>query len=810
MLKSYSFLHLVRVIPQAAFVAVVEAVVAIFTRHRGEASGLLSAWWWNFRHLGELRSLRKQVAKTRAVPDSEVRRLQVRGSVRATSFVRHRIHPEDRARALLDAGHQLAGAVERGPARVAAVVLIVLVLGLLIGSRHLIGSPLPAVGEFAPIPGVGNLLSQFFHGWRTTGMGSVSAVPPAFGFLGLGGVALLGHVALLQKILVLAAIPIGGLGAWRLARRLGSTLGRLVLTVAYLAVPLPYNAFAHGRWGGLVAYAAAPWLLARLGRLCRLLPFVSEHESELRPDPARGRLELLAFGLALAPVIAFVPSIGVALLLTAAGLFIGSLIVGGAASAGRGFIAAALALGVSLLLLFPWSLDLLLGKDWTTVVGVARSPARALGLGALLRFQVGPLGAAPLGWAVFLAAALPLVVGQGWRFAWAVRLWSVAVLCILVAWAGGRDWIPLRLQSPEVLLAPAAVALAAAAALGATAYELDIRAYKFGWRQVAFLAAGFALILGTLPILGAASDGRWDLTPRDLPRSVSWMSANRVQGAFRVLWVGDPDALPLAGWRLSDGTAYATSRNGPPVATDNLPGPASDATLLIKDALTQASQGDTSRLGRLLAPMAVRYVVVPSARGTGESASAVRSLAAPPALSRALSSQLDLRLLPSDRASVVYENTAWGPGRELLPPGAAADVAVLPHELGRGADLSGGAPVLPGNGPVEYEGRIDATGQVLVSESPSSQWKLTTGGHEAPRQSAFGVANSYAVSQPGKAVLNFKTPLVRYGALLVELALWVMAIRAMLRMRRRASAPPRQYLSGPELPPEPARVEAVT
>lgn len=810
MLKSYSFLHLVRVIPQAAVVTVVEAVVAIFTRHRGEASALLSAWWWNFRHLGELRALRREVKKTRAVPDSEVRRLQVRGSVRASSFIRHRIHPEDRARALVDAGHHLAGAVERGPARIAAVVLGVLLLGLLFGSRHLIGSPIPAVGEFAPVPGVGSLFSQFLHGWRTTGMGSVSSVPPVLGFLGLGGVALLGNVALLQKILVLAAIPVGGLGAWYLARRLGSTLGRLVLTVAYLAVPLPYNAIANGRWGGLVAYAAAPWLLARLGRLSRLVPFVSETEADASPEPGRARLELIGFGLVLAPVVAFVPSIGLALLLTAAGLVIGSLVVGGAGRAARGLVTAALALGVGSVLLFPWSLDLLLGQDWTTIAGVGRAPARALGLGALLRFQVGPLGAAPLGWAILLAAVLPLVVGQGWRFAWAVRFWSVALLCILVAWAGGHDWLPLRLQSPEVLLAPAAIAFAAAAAIGATAYELDIRAYRFGWRQVAFLGAGLALILGTLPILSAVSSGRWGLTARDLSRSVSWMSANASQGAFRVLWVGDPDALPLAGWRLTDGIAYATSRNGPPVATDNLPGPPSGATLQMRDALRQATRGNTSRLGRLLAPMAVRYIVIPSARGTGASSDALRALAAPPALSRALGSQLDLRLLPSDPASVVYENTVWGPGRELLPPRTAAEVAVLPRELGNGADLSGGAPVLPGRGPVQYEGRLDATGQVLVSESPSSQWKLSAGGGEAPRQSAFGVANSYAVSQPGYAVLSFKTPLVRYGALLVEVGIWAIAIWMVLRLRRQQSLPTRQYLSDSQLLVEPRRVEAPT
>jgi len=160
---------------------------------------------------------------------------------------------------------------------------------------------------------------------------------------------------------------------------------------------------------------------------------------------------------------------------------------------------------------------------------------------------------------------------------------------------------------------------------------------------------------------------------------------------------------------------------------------------------------------------------------------------------------------------VIYENTAWGPGRELLPPGAAAGIAVLPDELGRGADLSGAVSVLPGAGPVQYEGRLDATGQVLVSESPSSQWELSVGGDTAPRQPAFGVANSYAVSQPGNAVLNFNTPLLRYGALVVELALWLIAIRMVLQLRRRRrSVPARQYLQGPDLPPEPARVEAVT
>ena len=59
-----------------------------------------------------------------------------------------------------------------------------------------------------------------------------------------------------------------------------------------------------------------------------------------------------------------------------------------------------------------WSLGLLSGSGWATIAGVAPDPSRATGFGALLRFQIGPMGAAPLGWALLVAAALPLAIGQ--------------------------------------------------------------------------------------------------------------------------------------------------------------------------------------------------------------------------------------------------------------------------------------------------------------------------------------------------------------------------------------------------------------
>ena len=273
MLKSYTWLHLLRVVPQAMVVTVIEALVALVARRGHEAKEVLGAWVWNLRHLGDLRALRAGVRRVRAVPDSEVRRLQARGSSRFTLYLQRRLHAEERARQLVEAGHELVESVGRGPARAATALLCLLTLALLIGTRNLFTGRLPAVGQFAPFPGPATLLTHFFDGWRTTGMGSTSPSPPAFGLLGLLGLVFLGHMGTLAKVLVLGAWPVAALGAWRLARPLGSTMARIAAVIAVLAVPLPYNALARGRWTGLIAYAAMPWFLLLLARMTGIDPF---------------------------------------------------------------------------------------------------------------------------------------------------------------------------------------------------------------------------------------------------------------------------------------------------------------------------------------------------------------------------------------------------------------------------------------------------------------------------------------------------------------------------------------------------------
>jgi hypothetical protein len=379
-----------------------------------------------------------------------------------------------------------------------------------------------------------------------------------------------------------------------------------------------------------------------------------------------------------------------------------------------------------------------------------------------------------------VAAGLVLVIGRGWRFTWAAKLWTVAVTCWIVTWVGGRGWLPFPLPAPEVVLAPAAAALALAVALGLLSFEVDLPGFRFGLRQPASAIAAAALVVATIPLLGAAIDGRWQLPERDIGGLLSWMPEQRRAGAFRVLWVGDPEALPLQGWRLATGLAYGTSRGGPPDATVLWPGSSNGATELIPDAVNLARARGTTRLGHLLAPMAVRYIVVPVGN--------LGRLTAP-ALADTFSAQVDLRELQGDRELVVYENAAWAPARSRLSPTATEASRGTGLDSARQAELAGSKAVLPKeHSPFRFSGALGDGDQVLLSEASSPGWKLHVGGRDADRRTAFGWANVFEVGRGGKATLRYRTSPARYIAIAAEAALWVAALRGLRDLRRRKRA----------------------
>jgi GT2 family glycosyltransferase len=773
MLKDYGILHSLLIIPQALLATGARVLISVVTGNPRRAGDAAGAWIWNLRRLDELHAGRRGVRAVRALPDGEVRRLQVRGSAAAMAALRAHVPAEWRARAPARA---LPGPAHSRDDRLRwtewALAGTVLVLLFLIGARHLVTGALPAVGQLARLPSRADLVRLYTSGWRPDGVGSAAPAPAAFGLLGLASTLLAGATGFLQKVIVLGAIPVGVVGVFRLLRPLASDRARLAGTALYALLPVAYNALANGHLGGLGTYAAAPWMLAAIADASELEPF---H----RPGTGLGR-QVLRLALLTALVGAFVPAALLLPPLLAGAVLLGCLPAGGRTGGVRALLAAALGSVGAFVLLAPWSFDLLRAPG-QGLFGVAQAPAAGLSLGSVLRFASGPVGTSPLTWAFLIAAALPIAIGRQWRLGWSIRMWAVALTGWGLAWAGGRGWVPN--VAAEVLLAPVGAALALIAGLGVLAFDHDLPAYRFGWRQVAPFMAMAAAAIAILPTLGAATNGRWYLPTQDINDALGWMPERQADGAFRVLWVGDPRALPLAGWRLQSGMAYATSEGGVPDARNLWPPSRPGAAGQVVGDLTLARAGQTTRLGHLLAPLAIRYLVLPlrAAPGTARG----RVIPPPSDLQDALATQIDLRSVATDPAFLVYENTAWGPGRALLPSAAVGPSRQRGPRAAQAVELAGALPVLANQAPpAHFGGRVPEAGDVYLSETASSRWQLTVAGRRAPRRSAFGWASAFA-APAGPATLTYRTPLARTAEIWVVLALWIAGLGWLIRAPRR-------------------------
>jgi GT2 family glycosyltransferase len=761
-LTSYGRFHLVRVVPQLLLLGLMEIVHGIAGGRRQKAKDVVAAWRWNLGRLPEIRERRRALRAVRQFPDSEVRRLQQPGSVQVRTFLRSDLSASRRLRAsFLDLGHDLEETMAVGSGRMVLAVWAALLAVLAIGSRDLLFDRIPAVAGLVPFDDSPfHLLSRYLSGWRYAGLGGEAPQPTALGLLGLAGIPFLGGMGLLQQVLVLGALPAGAVGAWRLTRPLGSRVGRVAGLVAYAAVPLPYDALERGSWGGVLVYAAAPWIVSRLIAAAGDLPAAFGP-----PIRRRDRRAVVGLGILVALLAAFVPLVVVLVPVVALALVAGAALTGTAQRAAGALGVAAGAALVALVVHVPWTFDFFLpGSDWWSTAGVSPLVHHTVSVGALLRFDTGDGGIPALGWALPVAAALPLVIGREWRFVWAVRCWLVALTCWAVAWFGGQGALGVDLPPADVVLSFGAAALAFSVALGVIAFERDLRGYHFGWRQIASLVAGAALLIGTLPVLVGAIDGRWGMPASDHAGTMDFLRAPdvRSRGPFRVLWLGDPAILPLASFRLTEGIGYGVSADGAGSLEERWASPAYGGTELVADALRAAATGGTDRLGRALGVLGIRYVVLADRAAPAREGTTHRPL--PAGLTATVARQLDLRRIDIDPATDLYENTAWVPVRAQVPDDADLSGSPL-----RAPDLAGSSRAVP------VEGRFPA-GTVYLAQSSSSGWSLEVDGEGAERSRAFGWANAFDVADAGEGELRYRTSPLRWLAVLLQVVLWAVAI----------------------------------
>jgi hypothetical protein len=466
---------------------------------------------------------------------------------------------------------------------------------------------------------------------------------------------------------------------------------------------------------------------------------------------------------------------------------LGSALVGAREPTARVLVVAIQGVLVALVLTLPWVVGTALaGKGAVAIFGLPLSGSTAPNWGEVLRFAVGPPARSPIAWLLVVAAALPLVIARGTRLAWAARLWVMALASWGLAYATTRGDLGSFTPSETVVLAPAALAVAVCIGIGIAAFENDLSGREFGWRQVVSGAALVFVAVGLLPVLGAAVGGRWDLPSQGVEQPLAFL-AQPSTGVTRVLWLGDPRALPTGGWSVESGLAYALTPEELPTSAQVFapagPGPASQ----VAKAVRLAVAGGTVHLGRLLAPAGVRYVVVVDALAPSLVGISPSSVSAPPpaGLNEDLLQQDDLQVVPGVLGVQVYENGADMPVTATragaLPAQAsgypsATDVAGWQSVLGALSDGSTATGVVP-------------SGTLYAGYAPAGAFTLKVDGHTVARQPAFGWAAQYAVTTKGQAALSLSQfPLVPLVVLL-ELAAWVVLAVALIGRPRRHREP---------------------
>jgi GT2 family glycosyltransferase len=784
LLTSYSKRRLAWLVPVGLLMALVEAVIFAFTRRRMQARAVLGAWAWNLRHYREVRESRRRAQALRRIHDRDLHELQARGNERLRAFLAESSGARERIQALGDVGRtwvEEASSGLRQPTTIAAC--FVAVLGL-IGSRELILTRVPEVGSLAAWPGVGSLLDTFGSGWRYTGMGSSTPAPPVLLLMSALGTVFLGAVGLARTLVIVGALPLGGIAAYHFSRPIvRSRVSAVLAGLAYVVNPVSRNALANGRLGPLVLYALTPFLALLLLRAADVGRETAPRSARRPKRGAHDYRPLLALIGVTALASAWYPlAFLVPLAVAVAFLIAVPLARDGVAMAGRAVRVAVLGGLGALVLLLPWSVAMLHPGVDGAALGVAYRSH--LDVGAVLRFQSGPSGSGLAAYGLLIAGALVLVMGSRLRLAWAARAWALALLGWALVWVPGRFFGHVSMPASEVGLTIAALGLALAIGLGADAFGEGLTRFRFGWRQPAGVLAAIALALTTLGFAADALDGRWHAPASDWPRSLAVLQPQQADGDFRVLWVGDPSVLPLDPAVRGDGVGYLLTTNGSVDAGGLWRAPERRADRVLGAAVDLAATGRTNRLGHLVAPMGVRYIALPERRGSGSGP----LVPGPAGIAPALGQQLDLSLLKSDPGVTLYENSAWVPARSVAPPGAALALhAPDPAAAASSTDVVGARPISG----QPSDGGAAGPGTVLWSQAYDGRWHASANGQSLRHVQPFDLVNGFVLPKRGPTAITYSGQWQRALAILVQVLLWagfVVLWRRSRRGARRAAA----------------------
>ena len=672
----------------------VEFVVALLGRDTDRAGAILGSWRWLFHNRERIRERRRERQRTRVLSDADLHRLQIGGATRLKKFVVTLVHEGlDRARGILppeeklpeegpEAGVGFAAAfaeseefdeiaenqeltLARHPSRLLssfrsqAAVLAGLVVFWALGSRNLVAMHLPLIGRLTPLDSWWTTWRHFFASWSSAGTGTSAPGVPGFAVLGFAGTFVVGRMGVLPRIALIGAVPLGAFGVARLLKGRVSNRARVVAVVAYFGGALGLNMINQGRIDVLVAVAGLPFVVRRLFDLLGVTGFRRATGAPVAFGVAGWRASEAGQRMILVILVAAMSSLAPATLVVMVVIVLGATLVGRNDEARPLRLVASVLVSVAIFLA-PLTIDTFLaGRRALEVFGLARGAWSGPSFLQLLRGADGSFGATWWGWLAPVAGVIGLALARGDRRIIAARFAAIGALSLILATLSLRHWMGPFTPDVDVLLALYGVMLAGLIGLGVSAIELDLRHVSFGWRQISAGVMIVTLVVSIVPLVLSTISGRFDLPTTSVSESMNALAPAGVS-SYRVLWLGDPSVLPLAGFSVEPGLAAATSQNGLPGGSTLFAAPGTGPSSVIAVALDEALSGRTVRLGALLASAGISSIVVMNSAApeiAGVQSAPERD--APAGLFASLARQSDLSLELTTRSAVIYADAAF-------------------------------------------------------------------------------------------------------------------------------------------------------
>ena len=717
---------------------------------------------------------RSEVRPLRLVAASEIHDLQVSGSARFSSFVRRRSRRIQQASL---AQKDRKDAVKHQ--RFVTNVFIAIIAFVLLGSRSFVLHGVSRIGEFLPMRAVSEspraLVTSFVSGWTQGGFGSAGSNSSGYVLMALAGAISFGRTGALQTVLIIGTVFVGAFGMWKVPTGYFSLRARAIGMAMYVAVPLPYVALSKGRLSDLLVYAALPWVLRLFVR------------AELGLRGAK-QTQLLATAVLFAAVVfAFVPTFLAIVVWVAIAWIIGGFIAQAnlrqAIAVGR--IVVALVVG-ALVLNAPWVSQFANAQWMDHFIGNQAASVQRVGFTQLARFDGGLLRFGVIALGLYIPVFVSVVVTRSNTFIWATRSLSLVVLTGMLIVAIDANVVNIAAPSFGQLSAIVACGLALGAGALASFVFDDELTLAYRWWKPVVACAVVASFVGALPAVSMAVGGSWNQSKTAIADLYTQMQDNPPEGDYNVVYVGRSEVLPVSSLRVSDEVAFAVADDGELTMRDRWVKP-NDLSSNVESALHAIIWRETVRGGRLLAPLAVRYVVVPQIDG-GES-TIEKPLPLPEGLLAALSTQLDFRRVYLASDLVIYENMAWVPSLSILDDNSSALSKQAGDEVLLSSELKSTMPIARVGDVASVATEVGAS-TVHLAVPFSNQLRLDVAGADVQPRVAFGGTTAFDVSDGGPATLKYKTPISQYLFIVVQSLLWLLVMVAVFdigRIQRRIS-----------------------